>query len=237
MYDAFAGLISQISVFMYSYLLIVMLLGVGLYFTFRSKFVQLRLLPESIRVVGEKTGDQHSVSAFEALMVSTASRVGTGNIAGVASAIAIGGYGAVFWMWLIAIVGGATAFVESTLAQIYKKKDPEGGSYGFLLWQPRPEAMERFRRDVAARPGYFPELLERAQSASGLGLTAQPYKRPKPCPDAALAPYFSWKGDLEAIAEVPAGPALFSPALADQVGQTLESWLPVSNYFYQLTDV
>ena len=114
---------------------------------------------------------------------------------------------------------------------------PEGGSYGFLLWQPRPEAMERFRRDVAARPGYFPELLERAQSASGLGLTAQPYKRPKPCPDAALAPYFSWKGDLEAIAEVPAGPALFSPALADQVGQTLESWLPVSNYFYQLTDV
>ena len=130
MYDAFAGLISQISVFMYSYLLIVMLLGVGLYFTFRSKFVQLRLLPESIRVVGEKTGDQHSVSAFEALMVSTASRVGTGNIAGVASAIAIGGYGAVFWMWLIAIVGGATAFVESTLAQIYKKKDPEGGSYG-----------------------------------------------------------------------------------------------------------
>ena len=101
----------------------------------------------------------------------------------------------------------------------------------------RPEAMERFRRDVTARPGYFPELLERAQSASGLGLTAQPYKRPKPCPDAALAPYFSWKGDLEAIAEVPAGPALFSPALADQVGQTLESWLPVSNYFYQLTDV
>lgn len=130
MYDAFAGLISQISDFMYSYLLIVMLLGVGLYFTFRSKFVQLRLLPESIRVVGEKTGDQHSVSAFEALMVSTASRVGTGNIVGVANAIAIGGYGAVFWMWLIAIVGGATAFVESTLAQIYKKKDPEGGSYG-----------------------------------------------------------------------------------------------------------
>ena len=63
-------------------------------------------------------------------MVSTASRVGTGNIVGVANAIAIGGYGAVFWMWLIAIVGGATAFVESTLAQIYKKKDPEGGSYG-----------------------------------------------------------------------------------------------------------
>lgn len=81
-------------------------------------------------MVGEKTGDQHSVSAFEALMVSTASRVGTGNIVGVANAIAIGGYGAVFWMWLIAIVGGATAFVESTLAQIYKKKDPEGAAIG-----------------------------------------------------------------------------------------------------------
>ena len=63
-------------------------------------------------------------------MVSTASRVGTGNIVGVATAIAAGGYGAVFWMWLIAIIGGASAFVESTLAQIYKKKNPEGGSYG-----------------------------------------------------------------------------------------------------------
>ena len=76
----------------------VMLLAVGLYFTLRSRFVQLRLLPESIRVVGEKT-DSNSVSAFQALMVSTASRVGTGNIVGVANAIAIGGYGAVFWMW------------------------------------------------------------------------------------------------------------------------------------------
>ena len=63
-------------------------------------------------------------------MVSTASRVGTGNIVGVAGAICIGGYGAVFWMWLIAIVGGASAFVESTLAQIYKKRDASGGSYG-----------------------------------------------------------------------------------------------------------
>ena len=106
-----------------------MLLAVGLYFTLRSRFVQLRLLPESIRVVGEKT-DSNSVSAFQALMVSTASRVGTGNIVGVANAIAIGGYGAVFWMWLIAIVGGASAFVESTLAQIYKKRDASGGSYG-----------------------------------------------------------------------------------------------------------
>ncbi len=128
--EAFGNLIGTISGWMYSYILIIMLLGVGLYFTFRGKLVQLRLLPESIRVVGEKPKDGKSVSAFQALMVSTASRVGTGNIVGVANAIAIGGYGAVFWMWIIAIVGGASAFVESTLAQIYKKRDPEGGSYG-----------------------------------------------------------------------------------------------------------
>ena len=130
MLEAFSGLIGTISGYMYSYILIIMLLAVGLYFTFRGKLVQLRLLPESIRVVIEKPKDSNSVSAFQALMVSTASRVGTGNIVGVATAIAGGGYGAVFWMWLIAIIGGASAFVESTLAQIYKKKDPQGGSYG-----------------------------------------------------------------------------------------------------------
>ncbi len=130
MYEAFSNLIATISGYMYSYILIIMLLAVGLYFTFRGKLLQLRLLPESIQVVGEKPKDKNSVSAFQALMVSTASRVGTGNIVGVATAIAGGGYGAVFWMWLIAIVGGASAFVESTLAQIYKKKDPQGGSYG-----------------------------------------------------------------------------------------------------------
>ncbi len=126
----FSSLVSTISNAMYSYILIIMLLGVGLYFTFRSKFVQFRLLGESIRVVSEKPKDNNAVSAFQALMVSTASRVGTGNIVGVAGAIATGGYGAVFWMWIIALVGGASAFVESTLAQIYKKRDPEGGSYG-----------------------------------------------------------------------------------------------------------
>lgn len=130
MLDAFSSLIDTISTAMYSYILIIMLLGVGLYFTIRGKLVQLRMLPESIRVVGEKPEDKNSVSAFQALMVSTASRVGTGNIVGVATAIATGGYGAVFWMWIIAIVGGASAFIESTLAQIYKKRDPDGGSYG-----------------------------------------------------------------------------------------------------------
>jgi AGCS family alanine or glycine:cation symporter len=107
-----------------------MLLAVGLYFTIRTKFVQIRSLAESIRVVSEKGTDKHAISAFEALMVSTASRVGTGNIVGVASAICIGGYGSVFWMLLIALIGGSTAFIESTLAQIYKKRDKNGGSFG-----------------------------------------------------------------------------------------------------------
>lgn len=130
LYIGFASLISGISNMMYSYLLIIMLLAVGLYFTCRGKFLQLRMLPETFRVAGEKSENANAVSSFEALMVSTASRVGTGNIVGVANAIATGGYGAVFWMWMIAIVGAASAFVESTLAQIYKKKDENGGSYG-----------------------------------------------------------------------------------------------------------
>lgn len=130
MYDLFSKAIENISNFMYSYLLIILLLAVGLYFTFRTKFVQFRLLGESILLVTEKKDNDNSVSPFEALMVSTASRVGTGNIVGVANAIAIGGYGAVFWMWVIAIVGGASAFIESTLAQVYKKRAKDGSSYG-----------------------------------------------------------------------------------------------------------
>lgn len=102
----------------------------GLYFTIRTKFPQFRLFKESIRVVSEKPKDKESISSFGALMISTASRVGTGNIVGVSTALCMGGPGAVFWMWVTAILGGASAFVESTLAQIYKKKDPQGGSYG-----------------------------------------------------------------------------------------------------------
>lgn len=123
-------IIASISNFMYSYLLIILLLAVGLYFTIRTKFVQFRMFKECLHVIGEKSAEKNSVSSFQALMVSTASRVGTGNIVGVASAICIGGYGAVFWMWLIAIVGGASAFIESTLAQIYKVRDKDGSSYG-----------------------------------------------------------------------------------------------------------
>lgn len=124
------NIIAAISNFMYSKLLIIILIGAGLFFTFRSRFPQVRLLKDAFRCVSEKPKDKNLVSSFQALMVSTASRVGTGNIIGVSSAICIGGYGAVFWMWLIAIIGSASALFESTLAQIYKKKGKNGECYG-----------------------------------------------------------------------------------------------------------
>lgn len=122
--------IDSISSFMYSKLLIVMLIGAGAYFTIRTRFPQVRLFKSACKAVMEKPDDEDAVSSFQALMVSTASRVGTGNIVGVSSAICIGGFGSVFWMWIIAIIGSASAFVESTLAQIYKKKDQDGKCYG-----------------------------------------------------------------------------------------------------------
>lgn len=111
---------------LYTYILIILLVLTGLYFTVRTRFAPFRLFGEQIRAVMEKPSDGKSVSSFQALMVSTASRVGTGNIVGVSTAICLGGFGSVFWMWVIAIIGSASAFVESTLAQIYKKKGPEG---------------------------------------------------------------------------------------------------------------
>ena len=111
---------------LYSWVLIIVLVAGGLYFSVRTKFVQFRLLGEQLRAVTEKPGERGGVSSFQALMVSTASRVGTGNIIGVSTALCVGGFGSVFWMWVIALVGAASAFVESTLAQIYKKKGPEG---------------------------------------------------------------------------------------------------------------
>ena len=114
---------------LYGYILIILLIGAGLFFSFKTKFAQFRLLGEQIKSVTEKPKDKDSVSSFQALMVSTASRVGTGNIIGVSTAICLGGFGSVFWMWVIAIIGSASAFVESTLAQIYKRRGSEG-SYG-----------------------------------------------------------------------------------------------------------
>ncbi len=122
-------ILSKINDVMYTYILIIMLAAAGIFFTVRTRMVQLRLLKDGLKSMMERSDEvgedgKKKVSSFQALMISTASRVGTGNIAGIATAIAAGGPGAVFWMWLMAVLGGASAFIESTLAQIYKiKKD------------------------------------------------------------------------------------------------------------------
>lgn len=119
-------IISTMNNTLYSYVLVILLVLGGVYFTVRTKAVQFRLLGEQFRAVTEKPKGGKGVSSFQALMVSTASRVGTGNIIGVSTALCLGGFGAMFWMWVIALVGAASAFVESTLAQIYKKKSSDG---------------------------------------------------------------------------------------------------------------
>ncbi len=120
-------LISGVNDALYGYILIIILVLGGLYFTFRTKFAQFRLFKSQIKSVMEPSSN--GTSSFQALMVSTASRVGTGNIIGVSTALCVGGFGSVFWMWIIALLGGATAFIESTLAQIYKRRGIDG-SYG-----------------------------------------------------------------------------------------------------------
>ncbi len=122
----FAEFIGSVNTVFYSYLLIILLVGGGLYFTIRTRGAQFTMIREQLRVVMEKPADGKGVSSFAALMVSTASRVGTGNIIGVSTALCLGGFGSVFWMWLIALIGCASAFVESTLAQIYKKRGTDG---------------------------------------------------------------------------------------------------------------
>ena len=118
----------QIDTFLYTYILLALLVATGLWFTIRTKAVQIRYIKDMFTQLTEKkhVEGERSISSFQALMVSTASRVGTGNIAGVATAIATGGPGAVFWMWLMALVGAASAFVESTLAQIFKVRGCDG---------------------------------------------------------------------------------------------------------------
>lgn len=112
--------------FLWTYILIGMLIVIGLYFTFKTNFVQFGNIKEMFRLLtdgAKKDKDKTSVSSFQAFCISTASRVGTGNLAGIATAISIGGPGAIFWMWIIALIGSASSFIESTLAQIYKQKD------------------------------------------------------------------------------------------------------------------
>lgn len=117
---------------LWTYVVLVLLIGCALWFSFKTRLVQVRMLPEMVRLLGEgtrKDGGRH-VSSFQAFAISIASRVGTGNLAGVATAIALGGPGAVFWMWAIAILGAATAFVESTLAQLYKRQGEDASYIG-----------------------------------------------------------------------------------------------------------
>ena len=124
MYNAVENFVGLVSGFLYTYWLVFALILCGLYLSFRTGFIQLRFLKDAIFVLREKSQKEH-ISPFGALMVSTASRVGIGNIVGVAVAISGGGVGALFWMWITAILGGASAFVESTLAQVYKRSDGE----------------------------------------------------------------------------------------------------------------
>ena len=131
--DSMNAAVNAVNDVLWSYVLIVVLIACGLYFTFATRFVQVRMLPEMLRLLTEGIGRQtegHAISSFQAFCVSTASRVGVGNIAGVAIAIVTGGPGAVFWMWLIAFIGCATGFIESTLAQIYKLPRGNGKFHG-----------------------------------------------------------------------------------------------------------
>ena len=124
------GVVNAISGVLYDPWVPLFLVVAGVFFTFRSKLIQIRLLPEAFRVIKEKPKTKGATSSLGALLISTASRVGTGNIVGVSTAICLGGPGAVFWMWMTAVLGGASAFVESTLAQIYKRRAPDGSCYG-----------------------------------------------------------------------------------------------------------
>lgn len=121
-------LVKDVNNVLWGYILIFSLLGLGIYFTVKTKFVQFRYIKEMIRLLSDgfgKSSAKKGISSFQAFCMSTASRVGTGNIAGVAIAVSLGGAGAVFWMWVIALIGSASSFVESTLAQIYKVKDKD----------------------------------------------------------------------------------------------------------------
>ena len=123
------NLLNSVDEVMYYPILIIVMSIAGVYFTVLTRGVQIRMFLESCRLIMEPSGDG-KVSSFQALMVSTASRVGTGNIIGVSTAICLGGPGACFWMWVMCIIGASSAFIESTLAQIYKRKDANGECYG-----------------------------------------------------------------------------------------------------------
>ena len=128
--DILLKIIQSASDFMWTYIMMGLLLLVGLYFTLRLRMTTFTQIPHMFKLIGEKTADGKGVSSFQAFCISAAARVGTGNLAGVALAISVGGPGAVFWMWLMAFLGAASGFVEATLAQIYKTRDGEASFRG-----------------------------------------------------------------------------------------------------------
>lgn len=131
--EMISNIVDTLNGWLWSYVLIIMLVGLGTWFTIGSGFVQIRCIGEMLRLITQTAGSdvgEGNISSFQAFCISTASRVGVGNIAGVAIAVASGGPGAVFWMWLIAIIGSASGFVESTLGQIYKVPREGGGFLG-----------------------------------------------------------------------------------------------------------
>lgn len=112
-------------------LLVIILIGAGIFFSWKTKFVQIRLLKHMMKLLMEKSqGDDQNISSFQAFCISTATRVGVGNLAGVVSAISIGGAGSIFWMWIVALLGASTAFIETTLAVIFREKDGNGNFNG-----------------------------------------------------------------------------------------------------------
>lgn len=137
--DSLNSVLGDVSNGLYTYVLVALLVGAGIYFTVRTRAVQARLFPRMIAVIARSRGESHGgISSFQAFAIGLSSRVGTGNIAGVAIALALGGPGAIFWMWMVALVGMATAFIEATLAQMYKVRWRDGtfrGGPAFYIQQ------------------------------------------------------------------------------------------------------
>ena len=126
LFDRPAELLEQASGHLYGGFLAWLLIAVGIWFTVRTRGLQFRLFGQMLRAIAGSRASSGGISSFQAFTIGLASRVGTGNIVGVALAITLGGPGAVFWMWVVALVGMATGFIESTLAQMYKIRHPEG---------------------------------------------------------------------------------------------------------------
>ena len=160
MMDFLNNIVSDVNGFLWTYVIITLLVVAGFYFTFRLRFVQIRHFKEMFRLIVSSAGSKtkgNEISPFQAFCVSTASRVGVGNIAGIAIAITTGGPGAIFWMWFIAVIGAATGFVESTLGQIYKV--PVTGKKGETSFRGGPAYYLKYGLGYSAWAALFAVLI------------------------------------------------------------------------------